>query len=111
MAKVDFKNRSTQTILLAFLAAVIGVGAKLTLTGGELLPGIDGAYYWVQVRSLLLPTAVSRAFFVIKGASSAVTMEFEGIIITDVNAHQAILENTVMVGVPSCNLYIFSIRI
>lgn len=53
MAKVDFKNRSTQTILLAVLAAVIGVGAKLTLTGGELLPGIDGAYYWVQVRSIL----------------------------------------------------------
>ena len=53
MAKVDFKNSNTQTVLLAFLAAALGVGAKLALTGGELLPGIDGAYYWVQVRSIL----------------------------------------------------------
>jgi hypothetical protein len=53
MAKVDFKNRNTATVLLAVLAAALGVGAKLALTGGELLPGIDGAYYWVQVRSVL----------------------------------------------------------
>lgn len=53
MAKVDFKNRNTVTVLLAVLAAALGVGAKLALTGGELLPGIDGAYYWVQVRSVL----------------------------------------------------------
>lgn len=37
----------------AFLAVIIGVTAKLTLTKGDLLPGLDGAYYWVQVRSVI----------------------------------------------------------
>ncbi len=37
----------------AVMAAAIAVACKLSLTGGQLLPGVDGAYYWVQVRSLL----------------------------------------------------------
>lgn len=53
MATIKLKSHTTQAILLAIAAAVIGVFAKLALTSGELLPGIDGAYYWVQVRSVL----------------------------------------------------------
>lgn len=53
MASNNLKSHKTQTIFLAAVAALIGVVAKLALTGGELLPGIDGAYYWVQVRSVL----------------------------------------------------------
>lgn len=53
MASINLKSHKTQAIFLAAIAAVIGVVAKLALTGGELLPGIDGAYYWVQVRSVL----------------------------------------------------------
>ena len=37
---------------LALTAAAIAVAFKLMLTNGSLLPGVDGAYYWVQVRSL-----------------------------------------------------------
>ena len=37
----------------SLLAVVAGIWAKLALTSGELLPGLDGAYYWVQVRSVL----------------------------------------------------------
>lgn len=40
-------------LFLAVLASVIAIIAKLSLTTGSLLPGIDGAYYWVQVRSVL----------------------------------------------------------
>lgn len=40
-------------LLLVIFAALTGVTSKLFLTRGELLPGLDGAYYWVQVRSLL----------------------------------------------------------
>jgi hypothetical protein len=40
------------SLLLVALAMVIGVAAKLSLTSGALLPGLDGAYYWVQVRKL-----------------------------------------------------------
>jgi hypothetical protein len=40
------------SLLLVALATVIGVAAKLSLTSGALLPGLDGAYYWVQVRKL-----------------------------------------------------------
>lgn len=53
MATINLKSHKTQTIFLAAVAALIGVVAKLSLTSGELLPGIDGAYYWVQVRSVL----------------------------------------------------------
>lgn len=53
MPTINLKSHKAQTILLATAAAIIGVFAKLALTGGELLPGIDGAYYWVQVRSVL----------------------------------------------------------
>lgn len=38
---------------LAVSAAAIAVAFKLILTNGSLLPGVDGAYYWVQVRSIL----------------------------------------------------------
>ena len=37
----------------SLLAVVAGIWAKLALTSGDLLPGLDGAYYWVQVRSVL----------------------------------------------------------
>jgi len=53
VASINLKSHKTQTIFLAAIAALIGVVAKLALTSGELLPGIDGAYYWVQVRSVL----------------------------------------------------------
>ena len=53
MASINLKRPQTQTIVLAVIAAVIGVFAKLALTGGELLPGIGGAYYWGQGRSVL----------------------------------------------------------
>ena len=39
---------------VSVLAAVaVGILTKLNLTRSELLPGLDGAYYWVQVRSVL----------------------------------------------------------
>jgi len=38
---------------LAVAAALNGIAAKWLLTSGDLLPGIDGAYYWVQVRSVM----------------------------------------------------------
>jgi len=41
------------SLLLVALAMAIGVTAKLSLTEGALLPGLDGAYYWVQVRKLM----------------------------------------------------------
>ena len=41
------------SLLLVALAMAIGVTAKLSLTAGALLPGLDGAYYWVQVRKLM----------------------------------------------------------
>lgn len=44
--------RSTQ-LLTSVLAVLVGIWAKLNLTKGELLPGLDGAFYWVQVRSVL----------------------------------------------------------
>lgn len=46
----DVKKLSFAT---ALIAVVIGIVAKLSLTRGDLLPGLDGAYYWIQVRSLL----------------------------------------------------------
>lgn len=53
MASINLKSRKSLAIILAIVAATIGVVSKLALTSGELLPGIDGAYYWVQVRSIL----------------------------------------------------------
>ena len=41
------------SLVSSILAVLVGVVAKLSLTNTELLPGLDGAYYWVQVRSLL----------------------------------------------------------
>lgn len=52
--------RTNVALLTSFIAVLVGVFAKLSLTRGELLPGIDGAYYWVQVRSIL--TNQSLAF-------------------------------------------------
>jgi len=37
----------------SLLAVIAGIWAKLSLTSGDLLPGLDGAYYWVQVRSVI----------------------------------------------------------
>ena len=39
--------------IATLLAILVGIFAKLSLTTGELLPGRDGPYYLVQVRSLL----------------------------------------------------------
>lgn len=39
--------------LLAAIATGTAIWVKLSLTSGALLPGIDGAYYWVQARSIL----------------------------------------------------------
>lgn len=52
MKPLNFANPRSWAIALAALAALIGITAKLSLTNGELLPGVDGAYYWVQVRSI-----------------------------------------------------------
>ena len=46
-------NVRRNSLAASLLAVVIGIGAKLSLTSGDLLPGLDGAYYWVQVRSVL----------------------------------------------------------
>ena len=51
--RLNWNSSEKTRIALAVLAAALGIGAKLALTGGALLPGIDGAYYWVQVRSVL----------------------------------------------------------
>ncbi len=40
-------------LLLAVLAGIAAVAIKFLLNSGQLLPGVDGPYYWVQVRSLL----------------------------------------------------------
>ena len=40
-------------LVTSLLAVLVGIAFKLTLTSGALLPGLDGAYYWVQVRSVL----------------------------------------------------------
>lgn len=40
-------------IMSSAIAVVLAVAAKLSLTRSELLPGLDGAYYWVQVRSII----------------------------------------------------------
>ena len=45
--------KGQSSLLLVALAMAIGVTAKLSLTAGALLPGLDGAYYWVQVRKLM----------------------------------------------------------
>ena len=45
--------RKHAMLLMALAATFVGFAYKWSLTSGELLPGIDGAYYWVQVRSIL----------------------------------------------------------
>ncbi len=52
MTSLNLAKPRSWVLGLAVLATLIGVAAKLSLTSGELLPGVDGAYYWVQVRSL-----------------------------------------------------------
>jgi hypothetical protein len=52
MTSLSLAKPRSWVLGLAVLATLIGVAAKLSLTSGELLPGVDGAYYWVQVRSL-----------------------------------------------------------
>ncbi len=48
-------RRPLPLLLLAacLAAAAISISAKLWLTRGEVMPGLDGAYYWVQVRAIL----------------------------------------------------------
>lgn len=53
MNKVWIGFTKNKSLWLAAVAVAIGVAAKFSLTTGQLLPGLDGAYYWVQVRSLL----------------------------------------------------------
>lgn len=40
-------------VITSGFAVVLGIWVKLSLTNGPLLPGLDGAYYWVQVQSIL----------------------------------------------------------
>jgi hypothetical protein len=47
------KNQLMWALVFAAAATMTSVFVKLSLTTGDLLPGVDGAYYWVQVRSLL----------------------------------------------------------
>lgn len=48
------KEIKARTPYIAMLLTILaGIFAKLSLTTGELLPGLDGPYYWVQVRSIL----------------------------------------------------------
>lgn len=49
----DSTNWKRFPFLTSLVAVLFGVAAKLSLTKGDLLPGLDGAFYWVQVRSLL----------------------------------------------------------
>lgn len=46
-------NLKRVPLLTSIMAAIAGIVAKLSLTKGDLLPGLDGAFYWVQVRSVL----------------------------------------------------------
>ena len=48
-----FQNLRSVPLSTSLLAVIAGIVAKLSLTTGDLLPGLDGAYYWVQVRSVL----------------------------------------------------------
>ena len=48
-----FQNLRSVPLATSFLAVLAGILAKLSLTKGNLLPGLDGAFYWVQVRSVL----------------------------------------------------------
>ena len=47
------ETKASTPYIATLLAILVGIFAKLSLTTGELLPGRDGPYYWVQVRSLL----------------------------------------------------------
>lgn len=51
--KQNALNSKRIPLITSLLAVIVGIGAKLSLTSGELLPGLDGAYYWVQVRSVI----------------------------------------------------------
>ena len=55
MKRLSRGNRSIIDLSLALACGAVFVALvwKLALTRGPLLPGLDGAYYWVQVRSLL----------------------------------------------------------
>lgn len=55
MKRLSRGNRSIidLSLVLACGAVFVALVWKLALTRGPLLPGLDGAYYWVQVRSLL----------------------------------------------------------
>jgi hypothetical protein len=50
---INFSLLRNIPFLASVLAVVAGILAKLNLTKGELLPGLDGAFYWVQVRSVI----------------------------------------------------------
>ena len=47
------QNLRRVPLATSLLAVFAGILAKLSLTKGDLLPGLDGAFYWVQVRSVL----------------------------------------------------------
>ena len=51
--KIDSSVLRKLPLVSVLAATAVGILAKLNLTRSELLPGIDGAYYWVQVRSIL----------------------------------------------------------
>lgn len=41
------------SVAATLLVATLSILFKLQISSGKLLPGLDGAYYWVQVRTLL----------------------------------------------------------
>lgn len=52
---MDVRSRIKENLplLISISAVALGIATKLTLTRDELLPGLDGAFYWVQVRSII----------------------------------------------------------
>ncbi len=50
---MNILRRDFVPLLLSFVAVVIAIAAKLWLTKAELLPGLDGPYYWIQTRKIL----------------------------------------------------------
>lgn len=52
MKKAD-QAKNKIPLVFVVIAVMAGVTAKFQLTKSQLLPGLDGAYYWVQVRSII----------------------------------------------------------
>ena len=57
--KTRFSTRNSAAFFASVLVIIAAIAYKLSLTATSLLPGLDGAYYWVQVRSLLENTSLA----------------------------------------------------